>query len=268
MSKLSVIIPVYKVEAYLDRCVESVLAQTHTDLEIFLVDDGSPDNCPQMCDQWAKIDARIRVIHKENGGQGSARNMALDVMTGDFVLFIDSDDIVHPQMCELLLAVMREEGSDLILADLQKFSDTEAAEGALSFPAYTPSELPRQTVAGEKWYQSELCYFRTEVTCRIFRKEIFSALRFRTDIIYEDTHLTPYLVKRARKITHCPIPLYFYRQNDGSTMRSPLTAKKLTVIDIFAEHYRMFAKEKYPTLANMAATELVFRIMKIRILCS
>lgn len=89
---ISVIVPVYKVEKYLDECVESIVNQTYRNLEIILVDDGSPDNCPQMCDDWAKRDARIRVIHKENGGLSSARNAGLDVCTGEYISFIDSDD--------------------------------------------------------------------------------------------------------------------------------------------------------------------------------
>ena len=92
MAKISVIIPVYGVEKYLDRCVESVVNQTYKDLEIILVDDGSPDNCPQMCDEWASRDARIRAVHRKNGGQSCARNTGLSVATGDYIAFVDSDD--------------------------------------------------------------------------------------------------------------------------------------------------------------------------------
>ena len=92
MSKISVIIPVYKVEKYLDKCIESVVNQTFTDLEIILIDDGSPDRCPEICEQWAKKDSRIVVIHKKNGGLSDARNAGLNIATGEFISFVDSDD--------------------------------------------------------------------------------------------------------------------------------------------------------------------------------
>lgn len=100
--KISVIVPVYKVENFLDRCVESIVGQTYENLEIILVDDGSPDNCPAMCDKWAEKDGRIKVIHKENGGVSSARNAALDIVSGDYICFVDSDDWIDPGMYEFL----------------------------------------------------------------------------------------------------------------------------------------------------------------------
>ena len=103
MSKISVIVPVYKVEAYLDRCVKSILDQTFEDFELILVDDGSPDRCGVMCDGWAAKDRRIRVIHKENGGLSDARNAGINAALGDWLTFIDSDDYVHPNMFQVLL---------------------------------------------------------------------------------------------------------------------------------------------------------------------
>lgn len=99
---ISVIVPVYNVEKYLDRCVESIVNQTYKNLEIILVDDGSPDNCPQMCDDWAKKDSRIKVIHKENDGLANARNSGIEICTGDYVLFVDSDDYIDLDMVEFL----------------------------------------------------------------------------------------------------------------------------------------------------------------------
>ena len=111
--KISVIVPVYKVEKFLDRCVESIVGQTYENLEIILVDDGSPDNCPSMCDKWAEKDSRIKVIHKENGGVSSARNAALDAATGDFIGFVDSDDWIEPDMYESLMMRIDETGKDI-----------------------------------------------------------------------------------------------------------------------------------------------------------
>lgn len=113
--KISVIVPVYKTEGLLDRCVESIVGQTYKNLEIILVDDGSPDNCPAMCDEWGEKDSRIRVIHKENGGVSSARNAALDIATGDYIGFVDSDDWIEPEMYSSLIQKISESGKNIAL---------------------------------------------------------------------------------------------------------------------------------------------------------
>ena len=113
--KISVIVPVYKTEGLLDRCVESIVGQTYKNLEIILVDDGSPDNCPAMCDEWAEKDSHIRVIHKENGGVSSARNAALDIATGDYIGFVDSDDWIEPEMYSSLIQKISESGKNIAL---------------------------------------------------------------------------------------------------------------------------------------------------------
>ena len=112
-SLISVIVPVYKVENFLDRCVESIVGQTYENLEIILVDDGSPDNCPAICDNWAKKDGRIKVIHKENGGLSSARNAGLDVVTGEYFGFIDSDDWIEKDFFEFLITNALKENADI-----------------------------------------------------------------------------------------------------------------------------------------------------------
>ena len=111
--KISVVVPVYNVEEYLDQCVESLVGQTYKNLEVILVDDGSPDNCPAMCDEWAERDNRIKVIHKENGGVSSARNAALDIASGDYIGFVDSDDWIEPDMYEILIKNAKKYDADI-----------------------------------------------------------------------------------------------------------------------------------------------------------
>ena len=113
---ISVIVPVYKVEPYLDRCIQSIVEQTYTNIEIILIDDGSPDECPAKCDQWAEKDSRITVVHKENEGVSSARNSGIDISSGDFIFFVDSDDIVHPQALELLVRCQQQFHTDYVIA--------------------------------------------------------------------------------------------------------------------------------------------------------
>ena len=113
MSLISVIVPIYNVEKYLDRCVDSIINQTYKNLEIILVDDGSPDNCLAICDSWAEKDRRIKVIHKENGGVSSARNSALDIASGDYIGFVDSDDWIEPDMYEILIKNAKKYDADI-----------------------------------------------------------------------------------------------------------------------------------------------------------
>ena len=120
---ISVIVPVYKVEKYLERCVKSICAQTYQNLEIVLVDDGSPDQCGEMCDMFAKQDSRIRVVHKENGGLSDARNAGLDVMTGDYVGFVDSDDWIEPDMYQVLYERLIKEKAEISCCGMKRCTD-------------------------------------------------------------------------------------------------------------------------------------------------
>lgn len=121
--KFSVVLPIYNVEKYLNRCLDSVMNQTYKKLEIILVDDGSPDNCPQMCDNWAKVDDRIKVVHKKNAGLGEARNSGLDVATGDYIAFFDSDDYIDTRLFEELYTVIISVNPDLIDLDIMTLID-------------------------------------------------------------------------------------------------------------------------------------------------
>lgn len=149
---ISVIIPVYKVEKYLDRCVESVVNQTYKNLEIILVDDGSPDNCPQMCDEWAKKDKRIKVIHKENGGVSSARNLGLEQATGNYIAFVDSDDWLDLTMYEELVKSATETNADMVFCKIKRVF---------------------QNGKVEEFYEKNLC--------KIKNKEVFYMLIFGSD---------------------------------------------------------------------------------------
>lgn len=133
---ISVIVPCYNVEEYLPKCIESILNQTYRNLEILLVDDGSPDNCGRICDEYAAKDSRIRIIHKKNGGLSDARNAALDVMTGEYVTFIDSDDYVSDDYVEYLYKIIKESGVKLSVSSYQTFVDDSSAEICTNNPLF------------------------------------------------------------------------------------------------------------------------------------
>lgn len=117
--KISIIVPIYKVEQFIDKCIDSIVNQSYNNLEIILIDDGSPDRCPEICDEWAKKDSRIKVIHKENGGAASARNAGLEIATGDYIGFVDSDDWIDKDMYEFLIKQLPED-ADFIRCSLRK----------------------------------------------------------------------------------------------------------------------------------------------------
>ncbi len=123
--KISVIVPIYKVENYLHRCVDSIINQTYTNLEIILVDDGSPDNCPMICDKYVKKDSRIRVIHKKNGGLSDARNAGINIATGEYIGFVDSDDYISLHFYQRLMNVMKVSDSDIVECEIKKFKDND-----------------------------------------------------------------------------------------------------------------------------------------------
>ena len=192
---LSVIIPVYGVETTLDRCVESVLGQRMSDMEVILVDDGSPDRCPQMCDEWAQRDSRIKVIHKENGGLSDARNAGLDIATGDFLTFVDSDDWIDDGLYSQLLQQMGDN-------DLQEYSIADRLQ--------LKDDLYDDTSA--YWLQAQ-AYAHTYAWNKIYRRSLFDDARFPKGKVFEDVYTLPSLLRKARKVATTHLGCYHYCAN-------------------------------------------------------
>ena len=190
--KLSVIIPVYRVESTLQRCVESVICQRIDDMEVILIDDGSPDSCPRLCDDWALRDARIRVIHKVNGGLSDARNAGIEVSTGDYITFVDSDDYLAPDTYAPLLEMM--EGCDLL-----EYSVVHR----LALNDHTYSNMV------DYWLQSK-AYEHTYAWNKIYRRELFREVRYPKGKIYKDVFALPQLLQKARRVTTTSRGAYHY----------------------------------------------------------
>lgn len=196
--KLSVIIPVYSVESTLDRCVESVLLQHVEDMEVILVDDGSPDRCPQMCDLWAAKDLRINVIHQQNNGLSAARNVGLDKATGDLITFVDSDDYLADNTYPALMKMMAD-------CDILEYS----IAGRLKLPDYTFTDR------NEYWLQTQ-AYTHTYAWNKIFRRSLFEGIRFPIDMVFEDVYILPLLLHKARKVSTTHLGHYHYTSNPKS----------------------------------------------------
>lgn len=208
---ISVIVPVYNTELYLDRCVQSILQQTYGNLEIILVDDGSTDRSSQICDHYEKIDKRIKVIHKANGGQSTARNMGLDLCTGEYVGFVDSDDWIAPTMYEKLLAACKDTGSiSVIGAD-------EVSESGKIIPK---RGLPEYVVSGETLLRSILLHQGGASVClKLFPKAVADKVRFNEGRLNEDVLFTADIISHINHVTCVPSNEYFYFRRSGSTSR-------------------------------------------------
>ena len=193
--KLSVVIPVYRTEATLNRCVESVLCQEIDDIEVILVDDGSPDSCPQLCDEWQQRDPRVHVIHKANGGLSDARNAGIDVATGDYITFVDSDDFLAAGTYRALQSKTQE-------CDILEYS----VFGRLLLPERTYTSMT------DYWLQGQ-AYSHAYAWNKIYRRSLFDTVRFPKGKIFEDIYTLPLLLRNAHMVCTTSNGYYYYSEN-------------------------------------------------------
>lgn len=205
---VSVIVPVYKVEKYLSNCIESVINQTYSNWELILVDDGSPDNCPKICDDYAAGNNRIKVIHKSNGGLSSARNAGMKVMTGDYVTFLDSDDFLHKDALQILMGYAANYDAQIVQCNFVRGSETE-------FPQWKEREEVRE-------YDNHTVFTRFAaniIMCgKLYKRDILDGIVIPEGIINEDDWTTWKLYYRASRTVVANRPLYYYTVNPNSIM--------------------------------------------------
>lgn len=219
MPKISVIVPVYKAEKYLLQCVESILGQSFEDLEILLIDDGSPDNSGKLCDEFARKDSRVRVIHKENGGVSTARNTGLDAAAGEYITFVDSDDYIDACMYEKMLAEA-EYGAELVMCDcLKEFADRSMRYTHPIRAGYYDREQLEQEYFPHLLMMENVEYPATISNCLLlFRRELAEGIRYLTGVRYsEDLLFGAQLMYNARSFCYLKGQAYYhYRMNDQS----------------------------------------------------
>jgi len=212
---ISIIVPVYKVEKYLERCVESLRNQTYKNLEIVLVDDGSPDNCPQMCDNYALMDDRIKVVHKLNGGLSDARNVGVENSTGEYIMFVDSDDFVDEHICEILLKEIKNKNLDMSMCGAQTFEENPQAITDYNYGAECFSK--EQTI--EQIYYSKIKYVMT-AWAKLYRREVVLNLKYPLKRFHEDEFVFHKLFCEINGFCYVDLPMYFYFQRTDSIMGS------------------------------------------------
>lgn len=215
---VSIIVPVYRVEKYLDKCVRSICAQTFRDFELILVDDGSPDNCPALCDAWAEKDSRIRVIHQKNGGLSAARNSGIEVATGEYLAFIDSDDYIEPDMLRQLISGTRKSGAKMTLCSLRYEDELGIPFLYPDFSGIQDSVIDRE--AFWKGYYSGLSTYYVVAWNKLYRRELFATLRYPVGKLHEDEFVLQSLVDQCDTICCLGYVGYHYVQRSGSITSS------------------------------------------------
>lgn len=224
---VSVIVPIYKVEKYIHRCIESIINQTYVNLEIILVDDGSPDSCGEICDEYAKADNRIIVVHKANGGLSDARNAGLDIMHGDFVTFIDSDDYVSLDYIEKLYNVLKNKNADISVCAEEyvlEISDNKEKVIKRPFREYKGVKVFNAEEALSCSLRQDL--FEASAWAKLYRANLFSDVRYPVGFAYEDQGTTYKTFLQSRRLVFVGERLYFYLQRNGSILHSGGSSKR------------------------------------------
>lgn len=256
---VSVIVPIYKVEAYLERAICSILDQTYENLQIILVDDGSPDNCGKICDEYAKKDDRIIVIHKENGGLSDARNAGLEICSGEYIAFLDSDDFIAPFFIETLMEALHSTGSDVAFCPYQVVEKVSGKEF-------------NKPIENKQWKEEHyFTYNRKELLLnmydrnhqdatyfivawnKLYKAGLWENVRFPKGKIHEDEATTYKVFHKAVKGVYVKYPMYGYFSAPGSITREGFHKKRLQWMDALTDRMEFFEKEtKEPDLAFCA----------------
>ncbi len=236
---VSVIVPVYNVERFLDRCMRSLVGQTYRRLEIILVDDGSPDGCPRLCDEWSERDGRIVVIHKPNGGLSDARNAGLDAMHGDFVAFVDSDDYVKPDYVERLYAGI--DDADMSVCSIVR----EDSNGITQSEDIAIVDVPTVIKPEEYLHRAMLDWRLVVAWNKLYKASAWKSLRFPVGCIHEDEYVLHQVVDQCGTINVLPDGLYHYVANDNSITHSDFGIRNLDCLEAWAWRMKYCVDKDY-----------------------
>lgn len=255
MEKVTVIVPVYHVEQYLARCIDSIISQSYKNLELILVDDGSNDNCGGLCDEYRNKDERINVIHKENGGLSSARNAALDMMTGDYVTFIDSDDFITEDYVEKLMGLIKKYHCDIAVCDENRFMEKEGVIEWQGSPyKKIKNDICQTAEEGLETYMKQILY-DASACMKLYKSNLFENVRYPEGCNYEDIGTTYKLYCKVEKVAFTPAQMYCYFQRDGSILHSRNYEKLRKNIQdgiTMTERQREYVVKRFPGLQDAA----------------
>lgn len=243
--KLSIVVPVYKVEPFLDKCIASILTQTFSDFELILVDDGSPDRCGEMCENWARKDSRIRVIHKENGGLSDARNAGIEIAKGEYIGFVDSDDYIKPDMYEVLVENMEKYNADISMCGYADVYSTGVRKESDDTQVYVwdRKEAIRQILLGK--------LLSVHAWVKLYNRKLFVHIKYPKGKISEDAYVIMSLMEQVNVAVFTPKVEYYYVHRNDSINTSRYKEIDLTRIEAHKRNYD-FIKKNYPDLGQLA----------------
>jgi len=243
---ISIVVPVYKVEKYLRRCIESVLSQTYKYYELILVDDGSPDDCPRICDEYANKYENIIVIHQENSGLSAARNSGIEVAKGKYITFIDSDDYVHEKLLEILKNNINKYKVQVSMCSFAWVNDSKCDKNF---------SLINNTVKIINDQEAMNMLLNEQTTCvawgKLYHMELFDNIRFPIGKIMEDMFTTPIIFKKAKQLVVDNQKLYYYNQEGTSIIRSEFNYNKLDLVEA-TYLWKELSDKYYPELSEKA----------------
>nr|WP_302419305.1 glycosyltransferase [uncultured Romboutsia sp.] len=262
MILISVIVPVYNVDNYLRKCIDSLIVQTLKDIEIILVNDGSTDESIDICEEYKLKDNRIKVIHKENGGLSDARNKGIDIAKGKYISFVDSDDWINPQMLEKLYILASKYEADIVQGDYIKAYDEDIIVNNMSenIIKYNAEQILDELYSGN--YTKNIVVWN-----KIYKRELFNDIRFPKGKLHEDEFTTYKILHKANLIIDSNIPIYYYRQREGSIMNSDFNIKRLDLLEALKERKEYFIQNGLGKLSCKTEAKLcsLIKIFYIKI---
>ncbi|WP_316569225.1 glycosyltransferase [Neobacillus sp. YIM B06451] len=235
--KISVIVAAYNIESYIEKCLESIIVQTYKDLEIIVVNDGSTDNTLHLISNFSKIDSRIVVIDKANGGLSSARNAGLEIASGEYIGFVDGDDYIHEEMYQKLLLLSQETQSDIaVCGHIRKYSNREVFSNSKKIIHYSSEEALSELISSKKIHDY--------AWDKLYKKKLFENIRYPIGKMYEDVFTTYKLFIKAKKVVYIDEPLYYYIQRDGSILRKGFSEKQFHQLEALEEMKRFLIENR------------------------
>lgn len=251
---ISVIVPIYNVENYLEDCINSILSQSYKELEIILVDDGSPDSCGKICDKYSKKDSRITVIHKDNGGLSDARNTGIDAANGEYLSFVDSDDLLHKDFYLTLFNILIDNNSDISMCNFLKFTNEKVNDKFIKNP--TIKTISNIDALNDLYTNKYVNYI---VACnKLYKATLFKNLKFPLGKIHEDEFTTPKILFKANKISIIEEELYYYRQTPNSIMNSQFNISNLDFLEAIDDRLSFITENKLDILYKKCIYQLSF----------
>lgn len=246
--KISIIVPVYKVEKYIHKCVDSILSQTFTDFELILVNDGSPDFCGEICNQYTEIDNRVKVIHKKNGGLSDARNTGIEIAKGDYIGFVDSDDWIEPDMYQILYDLCIKNDCEIATCTYAIVHNDKRITNESNHMVVQNRNEAMQSLLEGKLYNEV-------VWTKLFKRSLFENQRFTVGIIHEDTDFTYRMIHESKKICSVGMAKYNYLKRDGSIMERATKNVKIDSVTVYDKMYK-FMNRNYPELCTIVSAKL------------